>query len=121
MTRTDIGKALRHYRKQAGLTQAEFGELTGFDPKTISRLETGDRTPSLDALDTFAHVLKIQVRDFFVETKTEPTEEELRAYLLTVICKIDKSKLLKLRTLIDAALPKNSHFSIDIQDKTKNP
>lgn len=42
MTRTDIGKALRHYRKQAGLTQAEFGELTGFDPKTISRLETGD-------------------------------------------------------------------------------
>lgn len=100
MARTDIGQALRHHRKQAGLTQAEFGELTGFDPKTISRLETGDRTPSLDALDTFARVLKIQVRDFFVETKTEPTEEEMRAYLLNIICRADKSQLIKLSAVI---------------------
>ncbi len=104
MTRTEIGKALRHYRKQAGLTQAEFGELTGFDPKTISRLETGDRTPSLDALDTFARVLKVQVRDFFTETKTEPSEEELRAYLLNAICKADKQKLTKLKNAIDKVL-----------------
>ena len=104
MARTDIGKALRHYRKQAGLTQAEFGELTGFDQKTISRLETGDRTPSLDALDTFARVLKVQVRDFFVETKVEPTEEEMRAYLLNVICKADKGALLKLKAAVDKAL-----------------
>lgn len=104
MARTDIGKALRHYRKQAGLTQAEFGELTGFDPKTISRLETGDRTPSLDALDTFARVLKVQVRDFFVETKVEPTEEEMRAYMLTVICRADKQTLSKLRDAINKVL-----------------
>lgn len=101
MTRTEIGKALRHHRRQAGLTQAQFGELTGFDPKTISRLETGDRTPSLDALDTFAQVLKINVRDFFVETKAEPTDEELRAHLLNVICQADKAKLKKLKTIID--------------------
>lgn len=104
MTRTEIGKALRHYRKQAGLTQAEFGELTGFDPKTISRLETGDRTPSLDALETFAQVLKVQVRDFFVETKTEPTEEEMRAYILTAICNADKQLLPKLRDAINRVL-----------------
>lgn len=104
MTRKEIGKALRHHRRQAGLTQAQFGELTGFDPKTISRLETGDRTPSLDALDTFACVLKIQVRDFFVEAKTEPTEDELRAYLLNAICKADKTKLLKLKAAVDKFL-----------------
>ncbi|SAM31258.1 helix-turn-helix domain-containing protein [Pseudomonas sp. 1 R 17] len=101
MTRTEIGKALRHHRRQAGLTQAQFGELTGFDPKTISRLETGDRTPSLDALDTFALVLKINVRDFFVETKAEPSDEELRAHLLNVICQADKTKLKKLKAIID--------------------
>lgn len=104
MARTDIGKALRHHRKQAGLTQAEFGELTGFDPKTISRLETGDRTPSLDALDTFARVLKVQVRDFFVETKTEPSEEEIRAYILTAVCRADKQALPKLREAINKVL-----------------
>lgn len=104
MARTDIGKALRHYRKQAGLTQAEFGELTGFDPKTISRLETGDRTPSLDALDTFAQVLKINVRDFFIEPKTEPTEDDLRAYLLNAVCKADKKMLSKMKTMIEKFL-----------------
>jgi transcriptional regulator with XRE-family HTH domain len=101
MTRTEIGKALRHHRRQAGLTQAQLGELTGFDPKTISRLETGDRMPSLDALDTFARVLKVQVRDFFTEVKTEQTEDELRAYLLTIICKADKTKLQRLKIAIE--------------------
>lgn len=104
MTRTEIGKALRHHRRQAGLTQAQFGELTGFDPKTISRLETGDRTPSLDALDTFAFVLKIQVRDFFIDVKTEPTQDELRAYLLNWICNADKQNLLKLKSAVDKIL-----------------
>ncbi len=69
-------------------------------------METGDRKPSLDALDTFAHVLKIQVRDFFTEVKTEPSEEELRAYLLTTICKADKTKLSKLKVAVDKALGK---------------
>ncbi|KPY52147.1 helix-turn-helix domain-containing protein [Pseudomonas syringae] len=104
MARAEIGKALRLYRKQAGLTQAEFGELTGFDPKTISRLETGDRTPSLDALDTFAQVLKINVRDFFVAPKTELTEDEIRAYLFNAICKADKQALSKLKSVVDKVL-----------------
>lgn len=101
MARAEIGKALRLYRKQAGLTQAEFGELTGFDPKTISRLETGDRTPSLDALEAFAQVLKISIGDFFGEPKMDMTEDELRAHLLTIICKAGMPKLKKLKTLID--------------------
>ena len=104
MTNTHIGGALRHHRKEAGLTQAQFGELTGFDPKTISRIETGDRTPSLEALDIFARVLKIQVRDFFSEVKTEPSEDELRSYLINAICKVDKRKLQKLKSAVDKVL-----------------
>lgn len=110
MTSTDIGGALRHYRKEAGLTQAQFGELTGFDPKTISRIETGDRTPSLEALNIFARVLKIQVRDFFSEVKTEPSEDELRSYLINAICKVDKRKLKKLKVAIDKVLGENGNL-----------
>ncbi|MBF7143237.1 MULTISPECIES: helix-turn-helix domain-containing protein [Pseudomonas] len=106
MTRTEIGSALRHYRKKAGLTQADFGELTGFDPKTISRLETGDRTPSLDALDVFARVLKIQVRDFFSEIDSELTEEQLRFYLISVICKSDKTLLAQFKSVVDKIISK---------------
>lgn len=104
MTRTEIGGALRHYRRQAGLTQAQFGELTGFDPKTISRLETGDRTPSLDALDTFAGVLKIQVRDFFTAVEVEQSDDELRAHLLIAVCKANKRDLQRLKIFVDKML-----------------
>jgi DNA-binding XRE family transcriptional regulator len=47
-----LDPAIRRYRKAAGLTQAELGERTGFDPKTISRFETGTYTPSVDVVRT---------------------------------------------------------------------
>jgi DNA-binding XRE family transcriptional regulator len=43
---SSLGPAIRRYRKVVGLTQAELGERTGFDPKTISRFETGTYTPA---------------------------------------------------------------------------
>lgn len=61
---SSLGPAIRRYRKVAGLTQAELGEKTGFDPKTISRFETGTYTPSVEALFLLANVLDVQLKAF---------------------------------------------------------
>lgn len=61
---SSLGPAIRRYRKVAGLTQAELGEKTGFDPKTISRFETGTYTPSVDALFLFAEALGVKLKVF---------------------------------------------------------
>jgi transcriptional regulator with XRE-family HTH domain len=103
MTRSGLGFALRRYRKLAGLTQAQFAERTGFDPKTISRFETGTYSPSIDALLMFAGVLGIKPKDFFAEPDDE---QEQRAYLFGVIHNAPPKDLGKLIAAVDQVLAK---------------
>jgi DNA-binding XRE family transcriptional regulator len=46
-TGASIGPAIRHYRLEAGLTQAELADLVGLSPSYLSRLETGEGTEEL--------------------------------------------------------------------------
>lgn len=46
-TATSVGQAIRHYRMQAGLTQAELAEQVGIDRTYLSRLEQGHETEQL--------------------------------------------------------------------------
>lgn len=43
-TTASLGQAIRHYRKQAGLTQAELAHRVGIDRSYLSRLERGHQT-----------------------------------------------------------------------------
>lgn len=42
-----IGPAIRHYRLQAGLTQAELADQVGLTPQYLSGLESGEGTEQL--------------------------------------------------------------------------
>jgi ribosome-binding protein aMBF1 (putative translation factor) len=46
-TAASIGPAIRHYRKQAGLTQAELADQVGLTVTYLSRLENGQETEQL--------------------------------------------------------------------------
>jgi transcriptional regulator with XRE-family HTH domain len=46
-TAASIGQAIRHYRKRAGLTQAELADQVGVDRTYLSRLERGQETEQL--------------------------------------------------------------------------
>lgn len=46
-TPSSIGLAIRHYRKQAKLTQAELAEKVGISRTYLSRLEQGQETEQL--------------------------------------------------------------------------
>jgi transcriptional regulator with XRE-family HTH domain len=46
-TAASIGPAIRHYRKQAGLTQPELAEKVGLSVSYLSRLENGQETEQL--------------------------------------------------------------------------
>jgi transcriptional regulator with XRE-family HTH domain len=43
-TGASIGPAIRHYRLQEGLTQADLADLVGLTPSYLSRLENGEGT-----------------------------------------------------------------------------
>jgi len=46
-TAASIGPAIKHYRKEAGLTQAELAEQVGLNREYLSRLERGHESEQL--------------------------------------------------------------------------
>lgn len=54
-----IGERIRKAREEAGLTQAELGEKTGFSAMGISYLEKGQRKLKIEDLQTIAKALSI--------------------------------------------------------------
>ena len=52
-----FGAEVRAMRKAAGLTQVQMGKLAGMGAVHVSRLETGRRRPSVDAIKALARIL----------------------------------------------------------------
>jgi DNA-binding XRE family transcriptional regulator len=46
-TAASLGRAIRHYRQEAGLTQAELAEMAGLNRSYLSELEQGGETEQL--------------------------------------------------------------------------
>lgn len=55
------GDVLKKIRERRGLTQAALAEKVGVHQVTIARLETGERNPSMDLLQSLAKTLKVKV------------------------------------------------------------
>lgn len=53
----DYGKAIRTVRGARGISQKELGKATKIDPSYISRIESGDRIPTLEGLEKIAKAL----------------------------------------------------------------
>ena len=59
------------YREAAGLTQRQLADLVGVTDQTISNLERGANSPTLDTARALARVLGIPVEALFAsETPT---------------------------------------------------
>jgi len=56
-----LGKCVRQLRLAAGLTQVEFAERCGFYQTYLSRIETGQANPTLNALEVVATALGMNV------------------------------------------------------------
>jgi len=51
-----VGPAIRHYREEAGLTQAQLADMAGLHRSYLSELEQGSETEQLRRI---LHVLKL--------------------------------------------------------------
>lgn len=58
-----VGNRLRRLRTARGLTLAGVGALTGLSTSTLSRLEQGQRRPTLELLLDLSHVYEIALDD----------------------------------------------------------
>lgn len=60
-----IGREVRAFRRQKGLTVAELAKMTGLSIGMLSKIENGNTSPSLTTLQTLAHALSAPLTSFF--------------------------------------------------------
>jgi transcriptional regulator with XRE-family HTH domain len=58
-----VGSRLRRVREQRGITLTEVAQLTGISKSTLSRLENGQRRPSLELLLPLAQTYRVPIDD----------------------------------------------------------
>lgn len=64
---SDIGSAVKNYRKLQGMSQKELSELVGVTSSNISQIESNLIFPSIPALYKLAEHLSVDVGSFFQE------------------------------------------------------
>ena len=57
-----LGKVLRLYRKNQGLTQSEAGRKFNLPQKTVSRIEAGAAAVQLDTMFKYMAALGLEIR-----------------------------------------------------------
>lgn len=62
-----LGKRLKVLRLKQNLSQEKFAELSGLDRTYISGLERGLRNPSYLIIKRISDVLKIDVKEIFID------------------------------------------------------
>ena len=72
-----IGALIKRVRKTRGLTQPQLAERIGKSYETISNIERGVKSPSVQTLSELGVALEVPVRDFFDEQLlTEPSDQK---------------------------------------------
>lgn len=68
-----IGREVRAFRKQQGMTVADLARATGLSIGMLSKIENGNTSPSLTTLQALAHALSVPLTAFlhrFEETRS---------------------------------------------------
>lgn len=84
-----LGARLKAIRKARGLTQESLAEKADLTPQYLSRLESGQQSPSLEAVARLAEALELEVWELF-DFEHEGTIKDVRARLRRLIHEADE-------------------------------
>lgn len=78
-----LGKKIQVIRKSKNLTQEKLAELIDIETPSLSYLETGKYSPSIETLQKLSEVLKVAPWEFyyFSDISEEEMKEELKKAL----------------------------------------
>lgn len=101
MDKVELGKNIRHYREQKGLSQDKLAESAGMSTVFISRIEQGKKSPSLESLIKIANAISA-------------TSDELLGYQVQNHYTIKASKLSEMISQLPLHEQKKIHNVVDI-------
>src|SRR3954462_14950985 len=100
----ELGKRLRQFSAQQGLTQAQFAELPRKSVETISNFERGQTLPSVQTLARISKVLNISIAQLFDDKMPvpDPKTGTPLAAKIRLLSSDDKELLLGIANLLHA-------------------
>lgn len=66
LLKTLLGQNIQKLRKKKKLTQEQFSDLIGIDPKNVSKIEKGNNYPTAETLTSIAKALDVDIYELFV-------------------------------------------------------
>lgn len=81
--KTALGKQVRHFRVNAGMSQETLAAEIGRTAETISNLERGRSFPTLQTLALIARTLDMPMREFFNFDQGDEVSDQERYDLIT--------------------------------------
>lgn len=60
-----IGKRVRYYRKEKGLTQTQLAQLVGKDRQYLYKIEKAVVTPNVVTISALSIALEVPLKEFF--------------------------------------------------------
>jgi len=102
-----LGKRIANLRKQKGMNQEDFADVSGKMINTISNIERGLSDPKVTTLMSISKALGISIDELFLETKQEQSAEELPSNIsaiLQILKKQDDKTLKVIQKQIEALL-----------------
>jgi len=100
----DIGKRIRTYRLQAGLSQEKLAERAGLHPTYIGQVERGEKNLTIESLEKITSALDVSMASVFekIEERGESDNYCLQAYeLLSRKNNVDRERLFRILSEID--------------------
>ena len=104
-----VGKRIRFFREQDGLTQAQLAEKVGLSNNYVGLIERGEKHPKIDTLNKIAQALEVKLAEFFnpLKNKAEDSAEAIK----------ELKRLLSKRKFKDAKLLLSIYRSICEYDR----
>ncbi len=99
----ELGKRLRHLRKEQGLTQAQLEENSGLNDKYYSEVERGLRNVSLKNIHRIAGGLGITLGELFrftIDKYQSDEAEEIIAMITRLLQSEDEKKIMQVLNIL---------------------
>ena len=74
-----IGREVRNFRRQQGMTVADLAAVTGLSIGMLSKIENGNTSPSLTTLQVLSHAFSVPVTAFFRSYEERREAQHVRA------------------------------------------
>ena len=74
-----LGREVRNFRRQQGMTVADLAAVTGLSIGMLSKIENGNTSPSLTTLQVLSHAFSVPVTAFFKSYEERREVQHVRA------------------------------------------